>query len=91
MTRQLRTPTTVAVVEMPARVHTLGTVLSTLCFEHLDLLKATVRFISDTHAASWDRRSTPTHPPSPSPLTLHLQRQPEPAPKTLLLVGRDTP
>lgn len=45
----------------------LSIALSALDFEHLDLLKATVWLISDTHGASWDRRSTLTPPPHPTP------------------------
>lgn len=89
MTRRPSTPATEAVVEMAALVHTRSAVLSALCAQHLDLLKVTGEFTSDTHAASSNRRSMPTC--HPLPLPPHVQRHPEPALKNLLLVGRATP
>lgn len=61
-------------VKIPALVHALNTHLTMLCFEHLDLLKTTVGFISATLATSQDRRFTPVHTTShfPRPLQCTL-------------------
>ena len=89
MTRRSSTHTEAA-VEMPALAHTLGTALPTLCFEHLNLSRATVRFICGRHVASWDRIST-LRLSLTLYTALHLRSHPELAPKTLLSVGRATP
>lgn len=82
---------TEAAAEIPAPAHILGTALPLLCFEHLNLLRATVRFIYDVHVASWDRRSRIYASPSPSTLPLTCAATQNLLLKLYASVGRATP